>query len=685
MKLRLAALALALVAIVSVVVVADTSPEERAILQRLDVARTLALMRQLSEDVVKNQSGAGAGTAVAGSADEKALADFIEQRLNALGLTVHQERFPVRHYEYGEVRLIVGGRTIPAVSLHAAGGTWGTRDGVSYTRGNDAADHHRVRGALVDAGDGFAPDYAQAGDVKGKVVLVRRGGGWPTYQFIEAARRGALALLMYDYPGGRDDTLKQDSMWYHEQLPTVSIRGADAKAFQQDLTRGPVEVMLENRIDVDDGFSENVIGIVRGTEAPDEWITASAHHDRWFKAAIDDCSGVASMLELARLFTSGGYRPRRSLMFISFGAEEAGVEATESDWLAGSQAFVTQHPEVTRRLALGVNIDVTGWSAEKGALLTTPDNVAFERGVLADLGLGDRVTVRPVLSSTTDAWNLSSVGGGAAALMTWISETGGGVFGGGSSFSAIYHTDLDVFDPKLVPNLETDLRIEALSVVRADRAVALPIQFSGIASWIEDALKADEPKAPGVSFADAHAALARFTAEATRVERARATIRSATQAGPVNLWLMRTRKDLLPWVVGRGAGGVRTTAYANQVQTLASARASAERGDGSGTATAIGRMLGPGARVSRETFHDQRLYSYTSGDWSSLFEQRAKPIGPELYDIYQRLQADGSAAAEVAPLAALHAEAQARLVDALFLVTGKLNQAARTLAETPLP
>jgi hypothetical protein len=215
--------------------------------------------------------------------------------------------------------------------------------------------------------------------------------------------------------------------------------------------------------------------------------------------------------------------------------------------------------------------------------------------------------------------------------------------------------------------------------------VALPIQFSGIASWIEGALKADEPKAPGVSFADAHAALARFTAEAARVERARATIRSATQAGPINLWLMRTRKDLLPWVVGRGAGGVRTTAYANQVQTLASARASAERGDGSGTATAIGRMLGPGARVSRETFHDQRLYSYTSGDWSSLFEQRAKPIGPELYDIYQRLQAGGDAAAEVGRLTVLQAEAHARLSDALFLVTGKLNQAARALAETPLP
>jgi len=125
----------------------------------------------------------------------------------------------------------------------------------------------------------------------------------------------------------------------------------------------------------------------------------------------------------------------------------------------------------------------------------------------------------------------------AAALMTWTRETGG-VFGGGSSFSAIYHTDFDVFDPKLVPNLETDLRIAALGIGARDHAVTLPIQFSGIASWIEDALKADEPKAPGASFADAHAALAKFTAEAMRVERARARIRSATQAGPVNLWLM---------------------------------------------------------------------------------------------------------------------------------------------------
>ncbi len=682
MRMSTTSFVLAFAVVASAAVIADTTPEERAAVARLNVPRTLALMKQLSDDVVKNRSGAGAGTAVAGSADEKALADFIEQRMKALGLEVRQERFPVRHYEYGDVVLTAAGKSIPAISLHAAGGTWGTRDGVPYARGNDGPGGHRVRARLVDVGEGFAADYARAGDVTGRVVLVRRGNGWPTYVFIEAARRGALALLIYDYPGGRDDALKQDSMWYHEQLPTASIRKMDARALQDALSRGTVEIALENRVDAEDGLSENVIGVVRGSEAPDEWITVSAHHDRWFKAAVDDCSGVASMLELARVFTTGGYHPRRSLMFISFGAEEAGVEATESDWLAGSQAFAAQHPEITRRLALGVNIDVTGWSGTAGALLTTPDNVAFERGVLADAGLADRVTVRPVLSSTTDAWNLGSVGGGAAALMTWISETGG-VFSGGSSFSAIYHTDFDVFDPKLVPNLETDLRIEALSIARADRTMALPIDFGGIASWLEEGLKADEAKVSDVSFAGARAAIGRLRSEAARVVERRPTLRSAAQAGPVNLSLMRTRKDLLPWLIGRGAGGVRTAAYANQVQMLASAREGAGNEDRAAASAALARMLGAGARASREAFRDERLYAYTSGDWSSLFEQRAKPVSAEVYDIYQRLQAGGDPVKEAVGLAALEAEAKSRLADVLFLITGKLDQAARALAETP--
>src|SRR5215468_5074203 len=100
---------------------AQVMPDETAMLQKLDVNRTLGLTRRLSEDIVKNNSGVGAGSAVAGSADEKALADFIERQLRAIGVKTRQESFPVRHYEYGPVMLTAAGQRLDAVSLHAAG------------------------------------------------------------------------------------------------------------------------------------------------------------------------------------------------------------------------------------------------------------------------------------------------------------------------------------------------------------------------------------------------------------------------------------------------------------------------------------------------------------------------------------------------------------------------------------
>ena len=469
---------------------AQLTPAEQALLNRLDVARTVAVTRRFSEEIVDNRSGVGAGSVVAGSADEKLVANVIEQEFRNMGITsVRQEPFPVRHYEYGEVVLTADGEPIEAVSLHAAGGTWGTRDGVPYARGNDG-DGRRVRAELVDAGDGYLADYVEAGDVRGKVVLVRRGNGWPTYQILEAAHRGALALILYDYVSSLEEALKQDSMWYHEQLATVSIRKRDASRLLDELKAGPVEIVLENRIDVADGTSQNVVATILGTELPDEWIVVSAHYDRWFQAAADNSVGVAVMLELARAFSSD-YTPRRSLMFVGAGAEEAGVEATESDWLAGSLAFVRAHPEVTRSMAFAFNVDLAGWTADTGAVNGTHDALPFLRQVVADLGLADRLTVRGGMSSNVDAWNLGSVGGGAVGYLHW-----GNPFGG-SSYTKYYHTQLDLYRPEDFQNLPHDLRIGALSVNRIDQAAILPIQFTGIAEWVERGLAADLEKGAG--------------------------------------------------------------------------------------------------------------------------------------------------------------------------------------------
>jgi hypothetical protein len=49
------------------------------------------------------------------------------------------------------------------------------------------------------------------------------------------------------------------------------------------------------------------------------------------------------------------------------------------------------------------------------------------------------------------------------------------------------------------------------------------------------------------------------------------------------------------------------------------------------------------------------------------------------------LKEGGDPKMEAAALGALEAEARGNLTDALFVVAGKLNQAAKALAETPLP
>jgi Zn-dependent M28 family amino/carboxypeptidase len=87
----------------------------------------------------------------------------------------------------------------------------------------------------------------------------------------------------------------------NEEVPMVSISNADAMEMQKQLQRGPVEVLLVNRIDSVDAWSQNVVRTITGSELPNEWIIVSARYDRRRQAAQDNGLGVATMLELARV------------------------------------------------------------------------------------------------------------------------------------------------------------------------------------------------------------------------------------------------------------------------------------------------------------------------------------------------------------------------------------------------
>ena len=204
-------------------------------------------------------------------------------------------------------------------------------------------------------------------------------GRW-TYKFEEAARKGAAAALIvhdtdgasygwdvvrnswsgpqYDLPAGDDPEPRLPAQGW------ITGEAADAlfKAAGQDLAalrtaagrRGFKPVPLDASLSLDlastsvEKSSRNVVGLLPGSEAPDEAIVYMAHWDHLgthageagdniYNGAVDNATGVAGILEIAEAFRKAATPPKRSILFLAVTLEESG--------LLGSKYYVA-HPVV---------------------------------------------------------------------------------------------------------------------------------------------------------------------------------------------------------------------------------------------------------------------------------------------------------------------------------------------------
>jgi Zn-dependent M28 family amino/carboxypeptidase len=109
--------------------------------------------------------------------------------------------------------------------------------------------------------------------------------------------------------------------------------------------------------------SDNVAGVLQGSDPVlrDEYIVLSGHldhlgiggavnGDRIYNGAMDNASGIASLIETARALAARPQRPKRSVLFVAVTAEEKG--------LLGSRYFAS-HPTVPARAIVGnINMDM---------------------------------------------------------------------------------------------------------------------------------------------------------------------------------------------------------------------------------------------------------------------------------------------------------------------------------------
>ncbi len=119
---------------------------------------------------------------------------------------------------------------------------------------------------------------------------------------------------------------------------------------------GPARVHLVVKSNWDIKPIYDVIGTLRGSTAPDEWVIRGNHHDAWVNGAEDPISGQVALLEEMRAMgrlVKQGWRPRRTIIYAAWDGEEPG--------LLGSTEWAETHADDLAKHAVAyLNSDTNG-------------------------------------------------------------------------------------------------------------------------------------------------------------------------------------------------------------------------------------------------------------------------------------------------------------------------------------
>jgi hypothetical protein len=217
-------------------------------------------------------------------------------------------------------------------------------------------------------------------------------------------------------------------------------------------------------------IGRNVGAMLRGSDPVlrDQWVIVAAHYDhlgvrggKVFPGADDNASGVAMMLEVARCIVRAPLPPKRSVMFVGFDLEEAG--------LFGSRYFVAHSPVPLDQIALFITADMIG-----RALAGVCDDHVFVLGTehapklrpwIEEAGRG-RPLIVGLLGSDLLVLNRSDYGPFRSRSIPFLFFTTGE--------NPCYHTPQDTADTLNYPKLTSIAELIHQVVVKALSAPELP-------------------------------------------------------------------------------------------------------------------------------------------------------------------------------------------------------------------
>ncbi len=272
------------------------------------------------------------GPRVAGEEGAELAADYIADQFDSYGYEVHRQLFEYTKFvDHGsKVELLPDGASMAGIPMH-------------YSPAGE------VEGKLIPAGIGRPEDMPDGG-FDGGIALIRRGGGIGFRdKTLAAAEAGAGAVMIYN---DRPAPLR-GSLGELVPVPVLGLDGRTGQHLVEQASRGPVSVRVTVGAEIVKRVTTNVIAERPGLGV--RVLLIGAHYDsvKDSPGGNDNASGMAVLLELARVLSTHVLPEDLTVYFVAFGAEE--------DGLHGSRYFVDRLDAQQRQAFVAMlNYDMIG-------------------------------------------------------------------------------------------------------------------------------------------------------------------------------------------------------------------------------------------------------------------------------------------------------------------------------------
>jgi len=290
------------------------------------------------------------------------------------------------------------------------------------------------------------------------------GGSRRVAQGIEDA--GALGILTNQWSNGWGANKIFGTLT--DRIPSVHLSCEDYGLVHRLAANGQGPVL---RLDAEAEFLGevpvfNVVGELRGTELPDEYVVLNAHFDSWDGAsgATDNGTGSIMMMEAMRILKEVYPQPRRTILVAHWGGEEQGAN--------GSRAFAEDHPEVIDGLQAGFNQDNGTWRAQFVKMQDFPEATenwerwvsVIPREITQHMELDFRVVPESGSSDETSFICMSAPG---FRLLSHYPDYR----------QYTWHTDLDTYDKIVFDDLRNNATVVAMLAYMASED---PVRVSNV-------------------------------------------------------------------------------------------------------------------------------------------------------------------------------------------------------------